>query len=82
LGYDTVNYVLVDVGYPVLYSRCFNRELARRVGLELVKLSECNGIKRKIYLCTHLLDDIVLLEAYKLRNGAGRLRIPDRRRSA
>jgi hypothetical protein len=38
--------------------------------------------KHKIHLRTHLLGDIVLLEAFELCDGAGRLRIPDRRRSA
>lgn len=88
MGYDTVNYMSINVGSPVLYSRCFNREVATRVGLdrieyvglEPVKLSECNVVKHKIHLRTHLLGDIVLLEAFELCGGAGRLRSPDRRR--
>lgn len=48
-GYDTVNYGAIDVGYRVLCSRCFNREVATRAGLdkfehvrlEPVKLSDC-----------------------------------------
>jgi hypothetical protein len=83
VGYDTVNYVSIDVGSPMLYSWCFNREVATRtgldriehVGLEPVKLSECNVVKHKIHLPTHLLGDIVLLEAFELCDGAGRLRI-------
>lgn len=84
MGYDTVNYVSIDVGSPVLYSWCFNKEVATRtgldriehVGLEPVKLSECNVVKHKIHLRTHLLGDIVLLEAFELCDGARRLRIP------
>jgi hypothetical protein len=84
VGYDTVNYVSIDVGSPVLYSWCFNREVATRsgldriehVGLEPVKLSECNVVNHKIHLRTYLLGDIVLLEAFELCDGAGRLRIP------
>jgi hypothetical protein len=58
VGYDTVNYVSIGVGSPVLYSRCFNREVATRasldriehVGLEPVKLSECNVVSTR-FIC-------------------------------
>ena len=35
-----------------------------------VKLSDCNGVMHEFHLCTHLLGDIVSLEASELRDGA------------
>ncbi|MDL2354635.1 MAG: hypothetical protein QFF03_05210 [Pseudomonadota bacterium] len=77
-GYDTVNYGSIDVGYRVLCSRCFNNEVATRVGLdkfehvrlEPVKLSDCKGVMHEFHLRTHLLGDIVSLEAFELRDDA------------
>jgi hypothetical protein len=84
VGYDTVNYVSIDVGSPVLYSRCFNREVATRagldriehVGLEPVKLSECNVVKHKIHCVPICLATSSCWRHLELCDGAGRLRIP------
>ena len=72
--YDTVHTVSEGHGDRLLCAACFNREMARRTGLddfgeikfEPVRLTDANGIVHEFHFRTLLFGD-------KLRGGSGKL---------
>jgi hypothetical protein len=76
-GHDIVHYGSIDQGYRKLCSRCFNAEVAERSGvesfenirLEPIGITDCAGEEHQFHLRTRLLGDMVILEAFELRDG-------------
>jgi hypothetical protein len=58
----------------------FNSNFNNKTGIKFTVLDPTS--EAQVHLHTHLLGDIVSLEEFEVCDGAGRLLIPDRRRSA
>jgi hypothetical protein len=76
-GYDIVHYGSIERGYRDLCSRCFNAEVAKRVGLEAfehtpfepIGLTDCMGETHEFHFRTRLFGTGLALEAFELRDG-------------
>ena len=76
-SYDFVSYGSMDRGYRQLCGRCFNAEVAKLNGLEdfenfrlnPIGLTDCAGETHQFHFQTRLLESIVALNAFELREG-------------
>ena len=77
-GYDTVSYGSIDSGYRQLCTRCFNIDVAERIGLndfenvrlEPVGLTDSAGKSHQFHFRTRLTGQHISLEAFELDEGA------------
>lgn len=76
-GYDTVSYGSMDRGYRQLCTRCFNIDVAERIGLddfenvrlEPVGLTDSAGKPHQFHFRTRLTGQHISLEAFELYEG-------------
>ncbi len=77
-SYDIVHYGSIDHRYRKLCSQCFNADVAERSGVEdfenirlaPIMMTDCKGDDHQFHLRTHLLGDMVTLEAFELHEGS------------
>ena len=76
-GYDIVSYGSMDHGYRQLCTRCFNAEVAKRIGLEgfqnvrlePVGMIDSAGETHQFHFRTRLTGQHISLEAFELKEG-------------
>jgi hypothetical protein len=75
-GYDTVHYGAIETGYRDLCMRCYNTDVASRMGLEYehiplqpIDMDDAVGAGHRFHFRTRLLGDRVALEAFELVDG-------------
>ena len=77
-SYDTVSYGSIEDGYRMLCTKCFNADVASRIGLEefenvqfdQIAMTDAAGKAHEFHFRTHLLGSMVSLEAFELKRGA------------
>jgi hypothetical protein len=77
-SYDIVNYGSIEDGYRKLCTKCFNAEVASRIGLEefenvhfdQIEMTDRAGKAHEFHFRTRLLGSMVSLEAFELKRGA------------
>ena len=76
-AYDIVNYGSIGDGYRKLCTRCFNADVASKLGLEhfenvrfnQVVMTDCAGEAHEFHFRTRLLGAMVALDAFELKHG-------------
>lgn len=76
-SYDIISTGSIEDGYRQLCSRCFNAEIAKRMGLDdfenqrfdPVKIEDCDGLPHEFHFQLRLLGNIVSLEAFEVAQG-------------
>jgi hypothetical protein len=73
-----VSYGSIEDGYRMLCTKCFNADVASRIGLEefenvhfdQIAMTDVAGKAHEFHFRTHLLGSMVSLEAFELKRGA------------
>ena len=76
-SYDIISTGSIEDGYRQLCSRCFNAEIAERMGMDdfenlrfdPVKIEDCDGQPHEFHFQLRLLGNIVALEAFEVAQG-------------
>ena len=76
-AYDAINCGSFETGFQEVCNRCFNTELASRIGFdefehvnfEPVRLVDCAGNPHVFHFTTHLFGTGVSLDAFEVRAG-------------